>query len=75
LATTPEELAQWMIERVHERGSASRVELIAELDAEFGGITELDRRVMQRFRKLHHGEIRYIANGQYWESLRKRPVG
>jgi hypothetical protein len=68
----PEDLARWMVDRVHQKGSASRQELIAELDAEFGGVEALDRRVMQRFRKMHNGEIRYVANGQYWESLRPR---
>jgi len=74
------DVAQWMIEQVHERGRVHYSELAQEGLVRFGGSfvvvgaqgARFSDPVLAAFRRRHAGLIRWQS--PYWESLRE-PVG
>ncbi|TPW77559.1 hypothetical protein [Schumannella soli] len=68
MARSEDPIAQWMVDRVHELGRCSRVDLLADVVTEFGPRAELERPLMNSFRFLHRGTIRWIPAGAYWQS-------
>lgn len=70
------DVAQWMIQRIHERGRVHYAELAREGLAQFGedwvvvGVqgTRFSDPVLAAFRRRHAGLIRWQS--PYWESLR-----
>ncbi|GAA2078198.1 hypothetical protein GCM10009840_11390 [Pseudolysinimonas kribbensis] len=72
------DVAQWMIEQIHERGRVHYAELAREGLARFGGAwvvvgvqgMRFSDPVLAAFRRRHAGLIRWQS--PYWESLRAR---
>jgi hypothetical protein len=70
------DVAQWMIEQIHERGRVHYAELAREGLARFGGAwvvvgvqgMRFSDPVLAAFRRRHAGLIRWQS--PYWESLR-----
>jgi hypothetical protein len=71
------DVAQWMIEQIHERGRVHYAELAREGLARFGGAwvvvgvqgERFSDPVLAAFRRRHGGLIRWQS--PYWESLRE----
>jgi hypothetical protein len=75
METTAQQVAEWMVNEIRERGMLRQEEAIAYVKANFGeqfvfvneaGNASLEKEVKKAFRKLHRGRIAWDRDGFFW---------
>ncbi|WP_123043076.1 DUF6953 family protein [Cohnella candidum] len=72
---TPEQVAEWMVNEIRERGILHQSDAIAHVRTHFGesfvfvnenGNESLSKEVKKAFRKLHRGRVAWDRDGFFW---------
>ncbi|GLX67214.1 DUF6953 family protein [Paenibacillus glycanilyticus] len=73
--TTEQQIAEWMVHEIKNRGNLRQEEAIAHVKEHFGeqyifvnenGNASLEKEVKKAFRKLHKGRIAWDRDGFFW---------
>jgi hypothetical protein len=75
LSYSPQEVAEWMVHEIRERGILHQNEAIEHVRNHFGeefvfvnenGNQSLSKEVKKHFRKLHGGKVAWDRDGFFW---------
>jgi hypothetical protein len=75
MAYSPQEVAEWMVREIKERGILHQSDAISHVRTHFGeefvfvndnGNTSLSKEVKTAFRKLHRGKVAWDRDGFFW---------
>ncbi|RUS42825.1 hypothetical protein [Cohnella sp. AR92] len=75
MEATAQQVAEWMVNEIRERGMLRQEEAIVYVKANFGeqfvfvneaGNLSLEKEVKKAFRKLHRGRIAWDRDGFFW---------
>ena len=70
-----EEIAQWMLSEVKEKGMLRQEDVVAYIQEHYGnqylyinevGHTSIDKEVKKIYKKLHNGRVAWDRDGFFW---------